>query len=155
QARGRPPSLRQQVRLRPQRQGTGPRQPGEVSRSEEHPCSLGTGVRQSACASMRCVQCVRFSLAQTNTELGRSGGRGWMRRRLRKKRHRELLTTVCAYVVTEDANLRERLLQSEPGTPFPINKDCATSMLDLIRGNGLRYWVTVARKLAPATAVVV
>lgn len=78
-----------------------------------------------------------------------------MRRRLRKKRHREFLTTVCAYVVTFDDGLRERLLSSVPGTPFRIDGGCSPGMGRIVRGRGLRYWVTVARKLVPATAVVV
>jgi hypothetical protein len=78
-----------------------------------------------------------------------------MRRRLRKKWHREFLTTVCAYVVTFDDSLRQQLLKSEPGTPFRIDGGCSPGMKRLVRGHGLRYWVTVARKLAPATAVVV
>lgn len=77
-----------------------------------------------------------------------------MRRRLRKKRHRQFLTTVSAYVVTFDDGLRARLLQSEPGTPFRIDGVCSPGIQRLVRGNGLKYWVTVARKLAPATAVV-
>ena len=78
-----------------------------------------------------------------------------MRKRLRKKRHRGHLTTICAYVVTFDDGLRDRLLQSEPGTPFQIDGTCSPWVRELIHGDGLRYWVTVARKLAPATAVVV
>ena len=77
-----------------------------------------------------------------------------MRKRLRKKRHREFLTAVCAYVVTFDTALRERLLSAAPGVPFPINSDCTASMGRLMRGYGLRYRVAVAHKLAPATAVV-
>jgi hypothetical protein len=68
--------------------------------------------------------------------------------------HREYLTTVCAYVVTFDDGLRARLLQSEPGTPLPINGSCSPGMRRLIQEHELRYWVTVARKLGPATAVV-
>jgi hypothetical protein len=78
-----------------------------------------------------------------------------MRKRLRKKRHREFLTTVCAYVVTFDDGLRDRLLRSEPGTPFPINSESTAIMKRLIRGHGLRYWVKVGRMVTPATAVVV
>src|SRR2546423_1476127 len=78
-----------------------------------------------------------------------------MRKRLRKKRHREYLTTVCAYVVTFDDGLRDRLLQSEPGTPFQIHGTYSSGMRRLIEGYGLRYWITVARKLGPATAGVV
>ena len=78
-----------------------------------------------------------------------------MRKRLLKKRHREFLTTVGAYVVTFDDGLRDRLLQSEPGTPFEIDGSCSPGMRRLIQGNRLRYWVTVARKLGPKTAVVV
>ena len=78
-----------------------------------------------------------------------------MRKRLRKKRHREYLTTVCAYVVTFDDRLRDRLLQSEPGTPFQIEGSCSPGMWRLIQNHRLRYSVTVARKLGPATAVVV
>src|SRR3954462_8611591 len=69
--------------------------------------------------------------------------------------HREHLTTVCAYVVTFDDGLRGRLLQSEPGTPFRIDGSCSPGMERLIQDHGLRYWVTVARKLGPATATVV
>jgi hypothetical protein len=78
-----------------------------------------------------------------------------MRKRLRKKRHREFLTTVCAYVVTFDGGLRDRLLRSEPGTPFRIDGSCSEGMRRLIEGRRLRYRVTVARKLGPATVVVV
>lgn len=78
-----------------------------------------------------------------------------MRKRLRKKRHREYLTTVCAYVVTFDDGLRDQLLQSEQGTPFQIDGSCSPGMRRLIQGHRLRYWVTVARKLGLATAVVV
>ena len=78
-----------------------------------------------------------------------------MRRRLRKKLHREYVTTVCAYVVTFDDELRQRLLEVAPGTAFPIEGRCSPSMQRLLRGRGLRYWVSVARRLAPATAVVV
>ena len=78
-----------------------------------------------------------------------------MRKRLRKKRHREFLTTVCAYVVTFDDRLRARLLQSEPGTTLRIDGGCSPGMERFVRGHGLRYCVTVARKVAPATAVVV
>src|SRR5262245_64835396 len=69
--------------------------------------------------------------------------------------HREHLTTVCAYVVTFDDGLRDRLLQSEPGTPLRIDGGCSPGMQRLIEEHGLRYWVTVARKLGPATATVV
>jgi hypothetical protein len=69
--------------------------------------------------------------------------------------HHEHLTTVCAYVVTFDDGLRDRLLQSEPGTPFRIDGSCSPGMQRLIEEHGLRYWVTVARKLGPATATVV
>src|SRR6476469_1264242 len=78
-----------------------------------------------------------------------------MRRRLRKKRHREFLTTVCAYVVTFDDELRQRLLQSEPGAFFQIDGSCSRGMQRLIRAHGLRYQIAVARKVAQATAVVV
>jgi hypothetical protein len=78
-----------------------------------------------------------------------------MRKRLRKKRHREYLTTVCAYVVTFDDGLRDRLLRAEPGTQFQIDGSCSPGMRRLLEGHRLRYWVTVARKLGPATAVVV
>jgi hypothetical protein len=69
--------------------------------------------------------------------------------------HREHLTTVCAYVVTFDDGLRDQLLQSEPGTPFRIDGNCSVGMQRLIREHGLRYWVTVARKLGPKTATIV
>jgi hypothetical protein len=78
-----------------------------------------------------------------------------MRKRLRKKRHRQFLTTVCAYVVTFDDELRQVLLQSEPGTPYQIDGRCSSEMQRLVRGHRLRYWITVARKLGPSTAVVV
>jgi hypothetical protein len=78
-----------------------------------------------------------------------------MRKRMRKKRHREFLTTVCAYVVTFDDGLRDRLLRSEAGTPFPIDSESTVIMRRLIRGHGLRYWVKVSHMVAPATAVVV
>jgi len=78
-----------------------------------------------------------------------------MRKRLRKKRHREYLSTVCAYVVTFDDGLRDRLLRSEPGSPFEIDGSCSPGMRRLIQGNRLRYWVTVARKVGPAAAAVV
>jgi hypothetical protein len=68
--------------------------------------------------------------------------------------HREYLVTVCAYVVTFDDGLRNRLLRSEPGTRFRIDGSCSPGMQRLIQGHGLRYWVSVARKLGPATAVV-
>jgi hypothetical protein len=74
--------------------------------------------------------------------------------RLRKKRHREYLTTVCAYVVTFDDGLRDRLLQSEAGTPFPIDGNCSPGMRRLIQRHHLHYWVTLARKIGPATAIV-
>jgi hypothetical protein len=78
-----------------------------------------------------------------------------MRRRLRKKQHRQFLTTVCADVVTFDYSLRQRLLQSEPGTPFRIEGGCSPGAQRLVRRHRLRYWVTVVCKLAPATAIVV
>src|SRR5437660_1095296 len=78
-----------------------------------------------------------------------------MRRRLRKKLHRKFLTTVCGYVVTFDDELRQRLLQSEPGTPVQIEGSCSPGMQRLVRGRGLRYLIAVARKFAPATAIVV
>ena len=77
-----------------------------------------------------------------------------MRRRLRKKLHRRHLTEVCAWVVTFDDELRERLLRSEPGTPFRIEGSCAGWVERLVRGKRLRYRVAVARKLGPATAAV-
>jgi hypothetical protein len=61
-----------------------------------------------------------------------------MRKRLRKKRHREFLTTVCAYVVTFDDGLRQRLLQCEPGAPFLIDGSCSPGMQRLVQGHGLR-----------------
>lgn len=51
---------------------------------------------------------------------------------------REHLTTVCAYVVTFDDELRDRLLQSEPGTPFRIDGSCSPGMQRLIEKLGLR-----------------
>jgi hypothetical protein len=78
-----------------------------------------------------------------------------MRQRLRKKRHRKFLTTVCGYVVAFDDGLRQRLLKSKPGTPFPIGDGCSPGMRRLIQGKGLRYSVTLAHKVAPAAAVVV
>lgn len=74
---------------------------------------------------------------------------------MRKKRHREYLTTICAYVVTFDDGLRDRLLRAEPGTPFQIDGSCRPGIRRLLEDHRLRYWVTVARKLGPATAVVV
>ena len=71
---------------------------------------------------------------------------------MRKKRHRQFLTTVCAYVVAFDDGLRARLLHYEPGTPFRIDGRCSPGILRLVEGRGLRYRVAVARKLAPATA---
>jgi hypothetical protein len=78
-----------------------------------------------------------------------------MRRRLRKKRHHKYLTTVCAWAVTFDDELRQRLLQSEPGAPFRIEERYSAWMQRLVQGRGLRYCVAVARKLAPTTTVVV
>jgi len=78
-----------------------------------------------------------------------------MRRRLRKKLHREFLTIVCAYVATFDEELRQRLLHSEPGRPFRIDGSFSPGIQRLVRGRGLRYWITLAHKLAPASAVVV
>src|SRR5690348_1518836 len=78
-----------------------------------------------------------------------------MRRRLRKKLHREYLTTICAWVVTFDDELRQRLLEVEPGTPFRIAGGCTPWVDRLMRGRVLRYCIKVARKLAPATAIVV
>jgi hypothetical protein len=74
---------------------------------------------------------------------------------LRKKRHREFLVTVCADAVTSDTALRDRLLRSKPGTPFPVEGGYSAWLGRLMRGLGLRYWVTIARKLGPSTAVVV
>ena len=78
-----------------------------------------------------------------------------MRRRLRKKWHRYYLTTVCAWVVTFDDELRQYLLESEPATPFRVEGTCSLGIQRLIQGRCLRYWVTVVRKLAPSTAAVV
>src|SRR5262245_14718027 len=71
-----------------------------------------------------------------------------------KEMHREYLLTVCGYVVMFVDGLRDRLLQSEPGTPFQIEGSCSPEMQRLIQTHGLRYRVTIARKLGPATAVV-
>ena len=68
--------------------------------------------------------------------------------------HREYLTTVCAYVVTFDDALRDRLLQSEPGTPFRIEGSCSPGMQRLIEEHGLLFLATVVRKLGPVTATV-
>jgi hypothetical protein len=78
-----------------------------------------------------------------------------MRKRLRKKRHREYLTAACGHIMTFDDGLRDRLFRSEPGTPFRIDGSCSSGMRRLIEGRRLRYWVTVARRLAPASAVAV
>src|SRR5262249_30184784 len=78
-----------------------------------------------------------------------------MRLRLRKKRHREFLTTVCGYVVTFDDELRNHLLQSEPGTPYRVDGSCSPGTDRLIRRQSLRYWVMLSRKVAPATAMLV
>jgi hypothetical protein len=78
-----------------------------------------------------------------------------MRRRLRERLHRQFLTTVCAYVVTFDDGLRQRLLDSEPGTPFRIEGACSPGIQRLVEGARLRFWVTVVRRLAASTAVVV
>lgn len=77
------------------------------------------------------------------------------RKRLRKKLHRKFLTTVCAYVVTFDDDLRRRLLASEPGTPLRIGSGCSRGIGRLMRRWGLSYWVAVARKLSPVDAVVI
>ena len=74
---------------------------------------------------------------------------------MRKKLHRNFLTTVCGYVVTFDDWVRLRLIQSEPGTPFPINGGCKIAMQRLVQGKALRYWVKVVRKVAPGTVIVV
>jgi hypothetical protein len=78
-----------------------------------------------------------------------------MRKRLRKKRHRDHLLEVCGYVVTFDDGLLDQLLRPEPGTPFRVDGDCSAGIKRLIQAYGLRFWVAVARKLGPATAVVV
>jgi len=77
-----------------------------------------------------------------------------MRKRLRKKLHRAYLTTICAWVVTFDDDLRQRLLKSEAGMPFRIAGGNTLWVRKLLRGRGLRYFVAVARKLSPETAVV-
>src|SRR5687768_13441203 len=77
-----------------------------------------------------------------------------MRRRLRKKVHRRHLTTVCAYVVTFDEGLRQRLLESEPGVPYRVDGLPGHRVCRLMGGLALRYSVTLVRKLAPSTAVV-
>jgi hypothetical protein len=77
-----------------------------------------------------------------------------VRKRWRKKRHRQFLTRVCADAVSSDAALRNRLLRSEPGTPFEIDGRYNEQVGRLMRGHGLRYWATVARRLGPSTAVV-
>jgi hypothetical protein len=77
------------------------------------------------------------------------------RKRLRKKLHRLYLSTVCAWVVTFDDVLRQRLRGSEPGTPFPIRDHSHRGVQRLLRRWGLRYLVATVRKLAPQTATVV
>ncbi len=124
--------------------------PKQVSDQSEQPASRDVGGHFGITASAAC----RPPTPEA-TSFERQNNRGCMRRRLRKKLHREFLTTVCAYVVTFDDELRKRLLEVEPGMPFPIEGKCSPGMQRLLRGRGLRYAVTVARKLAPATAVVV
>jgi hypothetical protein len=78
-----------------------------------------------------------------------------MNRRLRKKLHRQYLATVCGWLVTFDDQLRYKLLESEAGTPFRTEGCGNSTMRRFVRGRRLRYCVMVARKIAPATAVVV
>jgi hypothetical protein len=78
-----------------------------------------------------------------------------MRRRLRKKLHRKYLTTVCAHAVTFDDHLRRQLLKSVPATPFRIENSYSPGIQRLMHGRRLSYWVTLAKKLAPDTAIVV
>jgi hypothetical protein len=77
-----------------------------------------------------------------------------MRKRLRKKQHREYISTICAYVATFDSELRDRLLRSNPGTPFRVEGTCNPRVVRMIRWHQLRYWITVRHKLSPQTAVV-
>ena len=78
-----------------------------------------------------------------------------MRRRLRKKLHRKYVTLVCAWAVTFDDDLRQRLLHSQPRVSFAIGCDCSPGMQRLKGVQGLRYCVAMTRKLTPATAAVV
>jgi hypothetical protein len=78
-----------------------------------------------------------------------------MRKRLRKKRHSAFLRDICGYVVAFDDELRQLLLKSDPGTPFPIDGRCNEEMQRLVRSYHLRYRITVARKLGPTTGIVV
>src|SRR4051812_41010831 len=81
-------------------------------------------------------------------------GHRTMRRRLRKKLHRKYLTTICAYIVTFDDELRRMLLESDPGVPFRIAGVPGRPFLQLMRGLGLRYSVCIRRKIGPLSAVV-
>jgi len=78
-----------------------------------------------------------------------------MRRRLRKKLHREFLTTVCAWIVTFDDDLRDRLLTLEPGTPLEIRGSRDRHIQRLIDRGRLRYQIALAKKWAPQTARVI
>jgi hypothetical protein len=78
-----------------------------------------------------------------------------VRRRLRKKVHRRHLTNVCADAVAFDRDLRQRLLESEPGVPVRIEGLPGEFSRRLVVGLGLRYSVALLRKVAPATAVVI
>ena len=77
------------------------------------------------------------------------------RKRLRKKLHRLHLTTVCAWVVTFDDELRQRLLDAAPGKPFPVLGGSHIGIQRLIRRWGLRYCIALRRRLASRTATVV
>jgi hypothetical protein len=77
------------------------------------------------------------------------------KKRLRKKLHRKYLTTVCAWVLTFDDELRDRLLKSEAATPFPILSSSHRGIQGLMRRWRLRFWVAMAWKHAPQTATVV
>src|SRR5262249_11214208 len=77
------------------------------------------------------------------------------RKRLRKKLHHRYLTTVAGYLVGMDDGLRQRLVDSEPGPRVAIKSGFRPWIDRLLRRWGLRYWVAVAQKRAPRTAVVV
>ncbi|MFO0950818.1 MAG: hypothetical protein U0835_06615 [Isosphaeraceae bacterium] len=76
------------------------------------------------------------------------------RRRVRKKLHRRFLKTVCAFVVTFDDALRQRLLGSAPGEEFVLDATCSAGLGRLTRRWGLRYRAALARKHGTGTATV-